>query len=77
REALAAQLGVCTLETVTPPGERAYETIRSIARVLPWSMELAARVDAGAAPACRLVSFTGTEGGYYLDEHVRLDVANP
>ncbi|RKO23579.1 mannitol dehydrogenase family protein [Burkholderia mallei] len=77
REALAAQHGVYTLETVTPQGERAYETIRPITRVLPWSMDLAALVDAGAAPACRIVSFTVTEGGYYLDEHDRLDVANP
>jgi D-arabinitol 4-dehydrogenase len=76
-DALAAQHGVYTLETVTPQGERAYETIRSITRVLPWSADLAALIDAGADPACRIVSFTVTEGGYYLDEHNRLDVANP
>ncbi|HGL6858565.1 TPA: mannitol dehydrogenase family protein, partial [Burkholderia multivorans] len=75
-DALAAQHGVYTLETVTPQGEREYETIRAIARVLPWSIDLAALIDAGADPACRIVSFTVTEGGYYLDEHNRLDVAN-
>jgi D-arabinitol 4-dehydrogenase len=76
-DALAAQHGVYTLETVTPQGERAYETIRSISRVVPWSPTLEALVDAGADPACKIVSFTVTEGGYYLDEHDRLDTSNP
>ncbi|WP_323121089.1 D-arabinitol 4-dehydrogenase [Burkholderia alba] len=76
-DALADQFGVYTLETVTPQGERAYETIRSITQVLPWSSDLAALIDAGAQPICRIVSFTVTEGGYYLDEHNRLDLANP
>ncbi|TDV08331.1 D-arabinitol 4-dehydrogenase [Paraburkholderia caballeronis] len=76
-DALAAQHGVYTLETVTPDGKRSYETIRSIDRVLPWSADLGRLVDAGADPACRIISFTVTEGGYYLDEHDRLDIANP
>ncbi|KVE39426.1 mannitol dehydrogenase family protein [Burkholderia sp. TSV86] len=77
RDALAAQHGVYTLETVTPQGERAYETIRSITRVLPWSADQAALIDAGADHTCKIVSFTVTEGGYYLDELDRLDVAHP
>jgi D-arabinitol 4-dehydrogenase len=76
-EALAAQNGVYTLETVTPHGERAYETIRSIERVLPWSESLDGLIEAGADPACKIIAFTVTEGGYYLDEHDRLDTANP
>ena len=76
-EALAAQHGVYTLETVTPQGERAYETIRSIERVLPWTVNARALIEAGADPACKIISFTVTEGGYYLDEHDRLDTANP
>jgi D-arabinitol 4-dehydrogenase len=76
-EALARQQGVYTLETVTPQGERAYETIRSIERVLPWAPTLAPIVEAGSDPACKIISFTVTEGGYYLDEHDRLDTANP
>jgi D-arabinitol 4-dehydrogenase len=75
-EALAAQGGVYTLETVTPQGERAYETIRSIERVLPWSESLDGLIEAGADPACKIIAFTVTEGGYYLDEHDRLDTAN-
>ncbi|MGN6648967.1 D-arabinitol 4-dehydrogenase [Trinickia sp.] len=76
-EALARQQGVYTLETVTPQGERAYETIRSIERVLAWSPTLASIVEAGSDPACKIISFTVTEGGYYLDEDDRLDTANP
>ncbi|CAH2794798.1 MAG: D-arabinitol 4-dehydrogenase (EC [uncultured Paraburkholderia sp.] len=76
-DALAAQKGVYTLETVTPQGERAYETIRSIERVVPWTESLDALIDAGADPACKIISFTVTEGGYYLDEDDELDTANP
>ena len=76
-DALAAQHGAYTLETVTPQGERAYETIRSITRVVPWNDSLDALVEAGADPACKIISFTVTEGGYYLDEHDRLDTSNP
>ena len=76
-EALAAQNGIYTLETVTPQGVRKYETIRSIKKVVPWAADLNALVAAGAAPECKIVSFTVTEGGYYLDEHHRLDTANP
>ena len=76
-EGLAAQDGVYTLETVTPAGERAYETIRSIERVVPWTESLDGLIEAGADPACKIIAFTVTEGGYYLDEHDRLDTANP
>jgi D-arabinitol 4-dehydrogenase len=76
-EALAAQDGAYTLETVTPQGERAYETVKAITQVVPWSADLNALVVAGAAPETKIVSFTVTEGGYYLDENDRLDTANP
>ncbi|RKP48675.1 D-arabinitol 4-dehydrogenase [Pararobbsia silviterrae] len=76
-EALAAQGGRYTLETVTPQGERAYETITSITRVLPWTAELDALIEAGAWPQTKIIAFTVTEGGYYLDEHNRLDPSYP
>ena len=75
-DALAAQNGEYTLETVTPQGEREYERVKSIKQVVPWSADLAQLIATGAAPECRIVSFTVTEGGYYLDEHDRLDTAN-
>jgi D-arabinitol 4-dehydrogenase len=76
-DALAEQNGEYTLETVTPKGEREYERIRAIRKVVPWSADLAGLIAAGADPACRIVSFTVTEGGYYLDDHDKLDRSNP
>src|SRR6201995_4137032 len=75
-DALAAQNGEYTLETVTPKGEREYETIRAIKKVVPWSADLDALGALGADPSTKIVSFTVTEGGYYLDEHDKLDTAN-
>ncbi|SAK45705.1 D-arabinitol 4-dehydrogenase [Caballeronia fortuita] len=75
-DALAAQNGAYTLETVTPQGEREYETIRAIKKVVPWSADLAELIAVGADPKTKIVSFTVTEGGYYLDEHDKLDTAN-
>ena len=76
-DALEAQGGVYTLETVSPQGARSYETIRSIRHILPWTPDLAALADTGADPNCRIISFTVTEGGYYLDEHDRLMPTHP
>jgi len=76
-QALAAQKGVYTLETVTPEGVRSYETIRSIQRVIPWEASLASLINEAAATRCKIISFTVTEGGYYLDEHHRLERSNP
>ncbi|WP_250450498.1 D-arabinitol 4-dehydrogenase [Caballeronia sp. ATUFL_M2_KS44] len=75
-DALAAQDGAYTLETVTPQGEREYETVRSIKKVVPWSADLGELIATGADPQTKIVSFTVTEGGYYLDEHDKLDTSN-
>lgn len=76
-EALARQDGKYTLETVTPDGVREYELVTSIRRIVPWDAELSALVDLGAQPDTRIISFTVTESGYYLDEHHHLDLTNP
>jgi D-arabinitol 4-dehydrogenase len=76
-EQLARQDGAYTLETVTPQGEREYEVIRSIRRVLPWDSNVERLIEVGAQAATRIISFTVTEGGYYLDHHDHLDVASP
>jgi D-arabinitol 4-dehydrogenase len=73
--ALAAQNGEYTMETVSPAGERAYERIRSIERIIPFDPNLVGLIDAGADPATRIISFTVTEAGYYLDPKNRLDLA--
>ncbi|MBC7992424.1 MAG: mannitol dehydrogenase family protein [Rhizobacter sp.] len=73
--ALAAQGGAYTLETVSPAGERHFERITAIQRVIPYSPDLAELIAVGADPATRIISFTVTEAGYYLDAHGRLDLA--
>jgi D-arabinitol 4-dehydrogenase len=72
--ALSAQGGAYTLETVTPAGERHYERITSIERVIATTPDLAGLVAAGADPATRIISFTVTEAGYHLDAKDRLDL---
>ena len=73
--ALQAQGGRYTLETVTPQGERSYTVIESIQRVIPYQDDLAPLIAAGADPATRIISFTVTEAGYYLDAQNQLDWA--
>jgi D-arabinitol 4-dehydrogenase len=73
--ALIAQDCRYTLETVTPAGVRAYETITAIERVIPYAPDLAELVAVGADAATRILSFTVTEAGYYLDAHDRLDLS--
>ncbi|WP_447886389.1 D-arabinitol 4-dehydrogenase [Serratia fonticola] len=75
-DTLAEQQGQYVLETVTPQGVRQYETITSISKVIPWDNELAALTAQGAKPETRVISFTVTEGGYYLDNQFNLDRAN-
>jgi D-arabinitol 4-dehydrogenase len=73
--ALVAQGGAYTLETISPAGEHRYERITSIRKVIPWTADLAGLVAQGADAATRIISFTVTEAGYYLDAANRLDLA--
>ncbi|NBW49037.1 MAG: mannitol dehydrogenase family protein, partial [Betaproteobacteria bacterium] len=74
-EALQAQGGAYTLETVTPQGARSYTRIESIKKVIPYQDDLAPLIAAGADAATRIISFTVTEAGYYLDAKNQLDWA--
>jgi D-arabinitol 4-dehydrogenase len=75
--ALQAQRGAYTLETVSPAGERRYERITAIRDVVPYEPSLAGLVERGADARTRIVSFTVTEAGYYLDAHDKLDLDAP
>jgi D-arabinitol 4-dehydrogenase len=75
--ALRAQADAYTLETVTPAGERSYTRIRSIRTVVPWDAALSGLVARGADAATRIISFTVTEAGYYLDPAKLLDLGAP
>jgi len=74
---LAAQGGAYTLETVTPAGERSYTKITSIKTVVPYEPNLSGLIAIGADASTRIISFTVTEAGYYLDARNRLDLSFP
>lgn len=71
--ALAEQNGQYTLETVTPEGERKYEKITSVKKLVPWDADLQGLIAQGTDPLTRVIAFTVTESGYYLDTHHQLD----
>ena len=75
--ALIAQGGAYTLETVTPGGARCYAKISAIRTVVPYDPGLAEVIRVGADAATRIVSFTVTEAGYFLDANERLDFSFP
>jgi D-arabinitol 4-dehydrogenase len=72
--ALQAQHGAYTLETISPAGEHHYERITSISEVIGHTPDLSALIKRGASPDTKIISFTVTEAGYYLDAHNRLDL---
>jgi D-arabinitol 4-dehydrogenase len=74
--ALRAQHCRYTLETVSPGGKYRYQRIESIRKVLPYEPALAEVIACGAEPRTRVVSFTVTEAGYYLDPLDRLDFSS-
>ena len=73
--ALVAQNGAYTLETITPQGDCSYTRITALQTVVPFDAELAGLVRLGAAPQTRIISFTVTEAGYYLDAKDQLDLS--
>jgi len=73
--ALIAQQGEYTLETVSPAGERRYERIRAIQEVIPFDPALTRLINVGADSDTRIISFTVTEAGYYLDAKNKLDLS--
>ena len=76
-EALRAQGGAYTLETVTPGQMRSYTRIESIKTIVPYEPTLAGLIALGADANTRIISFTVTEAGYYLDAHYQLDTSLP
>lgn len=74
--ALIAQQGRYVLETVSPEGERVYEEITSVQKLLPWQADLQPLIDEGAKPETKVIAFTVTEGGYYLNTAHKLALGN-
>jgi D-arabinitol 4-dehydrogenase len=73
---LQAQDGRYTLETIGPDGRFSYQRIDAIGKVLPWSEDLRDIVALGRKPETRIISFTVTEAGYFLDQAHRLDLGH-
>ncbi len=73
-DALRSQDGCYVLETASPDGTYAYQRIESIREVLPYEPTLAAVLARGADASTRIISFTVTEAGYYLDAKNQLDL---
>jgi D-arabinitol 4-dehydrogenase len=73
-DALIAQDGAYTLETVTPQGARTYTRITSIQTVVRFDPMLSGLIRLGADANTRIISFTVTEAGYYLDAKDQLDL---
>ncbi|MDI2091210.1 D-arabinitol 4-dehydrogenase [Commensalibacter oyaizuii] len=71
--ALSQQNNEYILETVSPQGVREYEKITSIAKVLPWDEKMTALIEQGAKEETKVIAFTVTEAGYYLDTSHNLD----
>lgn len=74
---LTKQNGEYTLETVSPEGERHYEKITSVRKVLHWDENLSQLVKQGCDKATRVIAFTVTEAGYYLTPQHELDAEQP
>jgi D-arabinitol 4-dehydrogenase len=72
--ALKAQNGTYTLETVTPAQVRSYALIESIGKVVPFDPSLGGLIAIGSHANTKIISFTVTEAGYYLDAEDRLDL---
>lgn len=73
--ALAAQGGEYTLETISPANEHSYTRITSIKEVIPFEPSLAGLIARAVDPSTRIISFTVTEAGYYLDPNNQLDAS--
>ena len=76
-EALAAQDGNFTLETIDPHGKVEYHWITAIDQVIPYDASLKTITELATDPITRIISFTVTEAGYYLLENGDLDTSFP
>ena len=72
-DALRSQNNEYTLETINANGEHNYQRIKSIKSIIDWDRELEGLTAIAANESTKVISFTVTEAGYYLDENNNLD----
>src|SRR5471030_1919770 len=73
---LTLQKGRYTLESISPQGETHYQTIRAIENIILWEEGLFPLIAEGARQETKIISFTVTEGGYYLKDNGHLDTSD-
>ena len=71
--ALVEQKGEYTLETISPANEHHYIRITSIKEVIPFEPGVKPLIAKAADSQTKIISFTVTEAGYYLDPKNVLD----
>lgn len=71
---LASQKGRYTLEIISPEGDKQYQPITVVDQVILWDEGLRTLIEHGAHPRTKIISFTVTEGGYFLKDDGHLDV---
>ena len=72
-DSIKSQDNQYTLETISPAGEHKYQLIKSIKQVIDWDQQMQGLTEIAADENTRIISFTVTEAGYYLDENFKLD----
>ncbi|MCL4110464.1 UNVERIFIED_CONTAM: hypothetical protein GTU68_022346 [Idotea baltica] len=72
-DAMRSQGYEYTLETISPSGVHEYQTIKSIKSIIDWDSKLNGLTAIAADENTKIISFTVTEAGYYLDENNQLD----
>ncbi|MEB8432771.1 mannitol dehydrogenase family protein [Cocleimonas sp. KMM 6892] len=72
-EILKSQNNEYMLETVSPAGEHKYQLIQSIKHIVDWEKDMKGITEIAANENTKIISFTVTEAGYYLDGNFKLD----
>lgn len=75
-DALIANRGKYTLETVDDKGNQKYRSIDVITEVIPWQEDISDLIKIACRSEVKIISFTVTEAGYYLDNEDSLQIDN-
>lgn len=76
-KSLQKQNGQYTLEIVSPDGQTDYHPVHCIKKIILWDSQLQSVVESGAHPDTKIISFTVTESGYFLNEDGSLNTTHP
>lgn len=74
--ALHASGGSYTLQTIAPNGTHRHQRISAISEIIRYEDGLQPLINRGAQPNTKIISFTVTEAGYYLDPQHQLQASH-